>query len=426
MPASFSCESRTAATRVTGVTRKIHVRLSDLRGFHRLANDATVGLTDLVEAMHHTVIRTPGVLGKPPAGRTSGITGLVYKSVRGVTRLVGVGVDALLGVLAPLLADRPSSEEREAILAALNGIFGDYLVASGNPLAIAMHVRRAGMPVAITQAALAAAYPDPGRKMVVLVHGLCMSDRQWARNGHDHGAALAHDIGYTPVYLHYNTGRHISTNGREFGDLMELLLHQWPQPVERLVIIGHSMGGLVARSACHYSARAGHAWPKRLGELIFLGTPHLGAPLESAGAWVDFLMGISPYTAPFARLGKVRSAGIKDLRHGNLRDEDWQAHPPATVGRARVPVPLPEGVRCYAIAASKSEKSNASGARVRGDGLVPVSSALGRHRDASLDLAFPEAHRWVGYGMGHFDLLCRKEVYEHIRDWLNEAPESIR
>jgi pimeloyl-ACP methyl ester carboxylesterase len=408
------------------MTKPVHVRLSDLRGFHRLANDATIGLTDLVEAMHHTVLRTPGVLGKSPTGRTSGVTGLVYKSVRGVTRLAGAGVDALLGVLAPLLADRPSSDEREAVLAALNGIFGDYLAASGNPLAIAMHVRRVGMPVAITRAALAAAFPNSGRKMVVLVHGLCMNDLHWTRNGHDHGAALAHDLGYTPVYLHYNTGLHISTNGHEFGDLMETLLQQWPQPVERLVIIGHSMGGLVARSACHYAARAGHAWPKRLDELIFLGTPHLGAPLERAGAWVDFLMGISPYSAPFARLGKVRSAGIKDLRHGNLRDEDWQAQPPATVRRGCASLPLPESVRCYAMAASKSEKSNALGARIRGDGLVPVSSALGRHRDASLDLAFPEAHRWVGYGMGHFDLLSRVEVYEHVRTWLTKSSGSIR
>ena len=402
--------------------KPVHVRLSDLRGFQRLANDATVGLTDLVEAMHHTVLRTPGILGKSPTGRTAGVTGFVYKSVRGITRLVGGGVDALLGIVAPLLADRPSSQEREAILAALNGIFGDYLMASGNPLAVPMELRKGGVPVTVNRAALATTFPDPGRKIVVLVHGLCMNDLQWARKGHDHGAALAHDLGYAPVYLRYNTGRHISTNGREFDDLMETLLQQWPQPIERLVIIGHSMGGLVARSACHYAARAGHFWPKRLNELIFLGTPHLGAPLERAGAWVDFLMGISPYTAPFAPLGKVRSSGIKDLRHGYLRDEDWQRHSVATVHDGCASLPLPDGVRCYAIAASKQERANSSGARVRGDGLVPVSSALGQGRRASLNLGLPEAQRWVGYGMGHLDLLSRIAVYEHIRDWLTEVP----
>jgi len=398
--------------------KPVRVRVSDLRGIQRLANDATVGLTDLVEAMHHTVLRTPGILGKSPTGRTAGITSFVYNSVRGMTRLVGGGVDALLGILAPLLADRPSSDEREAILAALNGIFGDHLVASGNPLAVPMQLRRGGVPVALNTAALAAAFRDPERKMLVLVHGLCMNDLQWARKGHDHGAALAHQLGYTPVYLHYNTGLHVSANGREFGDLMETLLRQWPQPVERLTIIGHSMGGLVARSACHHAARAGHAWPKRLDELIFLGTPHFGAPLERVGAWMDFLMEISPYTAPFARLGKVRSAGIKDLRHGYLRDEDWQRHPAATAHDARASLALPDGVRCYAIAATLQERANSSGARIRGDGLVPVSSALGQGRHASPNLGLPEAQRWVGYGMGHLDLISSVAVYERIRDWL--------
>ena len=132
---------------------------SDLRGFQRLANDATVGLTVLVESLHHTVLRTPGILGHPPTGRTRGITGLVYKSVRGVTRMVGGGIDALLGVLVPLIAERPSTQEREAVVAALNGVLGDYLVATGNPLAIAMRLRANGTPLALTRAALKTAFP---------------------------------------------------------------------------------------------------------------------------------------------------------------------------------------------------------------------------------------------------------------------------
>jgi len=392
------------------MAKSAHVRLSDLRGFQRLATDATVGLTDLVEAMHHTVARAPGVLGKSPTGRTAGITGFVYKSVRGITRGVGVGVDALLGALQPLLAERPSSDEREAVLAALNGIFGDYLSGSGNPLAISMRIRRDGVPVAIDRAALAAAFPESAREVVLLIHGLCLN-----------GAALAHDLGYTPVYLHYNTGQHVSANGRELADLIESLLADWPRPVAHLTIVGHSMGGLVARSAVHYAARAGHTWPKRLRELVFLGTPHFGAPLERAGAWVDFLIGISPYTAPFARLGKIRSAGIKDLRHGYLRDEDWLTAPQAGRRDAHATLPLPGGVRCYAIAASKQKHANADAARIRGDGLVPVSSALGRHHDAALDLAFPESHQWVGYGIGHLDLLSRSDVYERMRSWLKPS-----
>jgi pimeloyl-ACP methyl ester carboxylesterase len=393
--------------------------LSDLRGFHRLARDATVGLTDLVEAMHHTIASTPAVPGVPGMGPPGGIAGLVYGSVRGVTRLVSGSVDALLGALAPLIADRPSSQEREAVLAALNGVLGDYLAASGNPLAIAMTLRARGTPLTIAKDALTTAFPEPGRKLLVLAHGLCMNDLEWNRARHDHGASLARDLGYTPLYLHYNTGLHISTNGREFADLMEPLLREWPHPIERLAIVGHSMGGLVARSACHYATLAGHAWPKRLDHLVFLGTPHFGVPLARAGTWTDFLVGISPYTKPFARLARIRSAGIDDLRHADLRDEDWQA--PSVKGRRvpRSPLPLPPGVRCYAIAASTQARPDSLGAKILGDGLVPLNSALGVHSDPSLDLGLPETHRWVGYGMGHFDLLAREEVHARIRDWLS-------
>jgi pimeloyl-ACP methyl ester carboxylesterase len=395
--------------------RPNYFRASDLRGLNRLANGAIVGLTDLVEAMHHTILRTPGVFGLSPTGRTNGITGLVYRSVRGVTRAVGVGLDALLGVLAPLIAENRSSQEREAVVSALNGVLGAYLVASGNPLAIPMCFRKAER----RWPSIAQRSPphfDSGRKLLVLVHGLCMNDLQWNRQGHDHGAVLARDLGYAPIYLHYNSGRHIAANGRDFAALLEMLVREWPQPVEQLAIVGHSMGGLVARSACHHGALSGHSWLSLLQDLVFLGTPHFGAPAERAGAKADFLLGISPYSAPFARMGNIRSAGIKDLRRGNLRDDAGATTFSSSLCAGNQP-PLPDGVRCYAIAASRQQRPS-SGSRIRGDGLVPVNSALGYHRDASLSLALPDDHRWVGYGMGHFDLLSRQEVYDRMRSWL--------
>ena len=141
------------------MTRTTHLHPADLRGFARLATQATAGLADLVEAMHHTIARPVG-RGTQPPGRTRGLTGLVYKSVRGVTRLVGGGLDVLLGQLRPTLAGRASSPEREAVLAALNGVLGDYLVASDNPLAIPMSLRREGRPLVLETAALAAAIPQ--------------------------------------------------------------------------------------------------------------------------------------------------------------------------------------------------------------------------------------------------------------------------
>jgi len=395
------------------------IRPSDLRGFNRMAMDATVGLTDLVEAMHHNIAHFPGILGTPTARRTTGITGLVYRSIRRVTGLAGGGIDSILAQLIPMLGDGSSSPGREALLAALNGVLGDYLAATDNPLAIPMRLRRDGRPLELEAQALAAAIPQPNGKLVVLAHGLCMNDLQWNRKGHDHGAALARDLGYTPLYLHYNSGLHVSTNGREFADLIDALLKQWPVPLKELVIIAHSMGGLVSRSACHYGAVAGNDWLRHLRKLIFLGTPHHGTLLERGGNWVNIIMGMSPYTAPFARLGKIRSAGITDLRYGNMLDEDWEGRDRFEHSEdPRRPVPLPDGVQCYTIATTTRRKVGGLSGRFLGDGLVPLRSALGRHKKFALTVPFPKAQQWVGYGMKHLDLLSRPEVYEEIRRWL--------
>jgi hypothetical protein len=194
--------------------------------------------------------------------------------------------------------------------------------------------------------------------------------------------------------------------------------------VESLSILAHSMGGLVARSACHYAQAGAMRWPARLQGLIFVATPHHGAPLERGGNWVDVTLGVSPYTAPLARLGKIRSAGITDLRYGNLVDEDWEGRDPFRGGgdRRRV-VPLPEGVPCYGIAGTTGRDAGRLGSRLLGDGLVPLASALGRHRDPRRDLGLPEARQWVGSGFGHLELLRRPEVWERIRSWLSARRE---
>ncbi|HEX6898218.1 MAG TPA: alpha/beta hydrolase [Thermoanaerobaculia bacterium] len=372
-----------------------------------------MSVTDLVEAMHLNIAKT--VKTAPPAQQvTRGITGLVYRSIRGVARLVGAGLDAVLAPAVARLGEGSSPPGREALLAALNGVVGDHLAASANPLAIPMRLRRDGQPLE-PGPLLAAAIPRPSGRLVVLAHGLCMNDLQWNRKGHDHGAALARDLGYTPLYLHYNSGLHVSTNGRELAGLLESLVRHWPVPVEELAILGHSMGGLVARSACHYGGVEGHDWPRVLKRLVFLGTPHHGSPLERGGNWVDVVLGTTPYTAPLARLGKIRSAGITDLRHGNLLDEDWAGRDRfERSADPRRPVPLPEGVACYAMAA-KAKKG--LGGPWPGDGFVPPDSALGHHEEPGLSLSFPESRRWVLHGTHHFDLLGR-QAYGKIRKWL--------
>ena len=386
------------------------VSLSDVLGLSRLIFEAADGVTGIVEQMHSSVLDTPGL--PPPTWGVRGVTRLVYRGVRGAFRVTGKGIGGAAALIDAKPGDRPTSRGREVALAALNGVIGDHLASTGNPLAIPMRFRRDGRPLKLNATG----------KLAVLVHGLCVSDLQWRRQNHDHGATLAHELGYTPVYLSYNSGLHISVNGRAFGDVLEALVAGWPVEIDELVIIGHSMGGLVARSACRYGEEAGHHWRQKLRKLVFLGTPHHGAPLERLGNWVDVMLGKTPYAAAFARLGQIRSAGVTDLRYGNLTDEDWQGRDRfARAPDRRRPVPLPDGVACYAIAATTAASPGSLKDRLVGDGLVPVASALGRHEDRARSLEFPADRQWVAYETGHLDLLSRHDVYEQIARWLSPS-----
>ncbi len=399
-------------------TKPAALSLSDILGIGRLAADGAAGLTGLVEHMHMSVLETPG-FAPLAEGLTVGLTRLVYRGVSGAFRLTGAGVGAAAALLDARADDRPVSRGREAAVAALNGVVGDHLAETANPLALKMRFRRGGRPLSLNRRALAEAFPDATSKVAVLLHGLCMSDVQWTRQNHDHGAALASDLGFTPVTLSYNSGLHISTNGRAFAEALEALVAEWPQKIEDLVIVGHSMGGLVARSACLYGEAAGHLWREKLRKLVFLGTPHHGAPLERVGNWVDVVVGKTPYAAAFGRFGKIRSAGVTDLRYGNLLDEDWQGRDRfAREPDPRRPVPLPKGVACCAIAATTAASPGALKDRLLGDGLVPVASALGHHKDSARALKFAPDRQWVATETGHLDLLSRRDVYERVAGWL--------
>jgi pimeloyl-ACP methyl ester carboxylesterase len=351
-----------------------------LLGTSRLAIAAVTGVTDLVEAMHAEISRLPLAAARQ---RTSGITGLVYRSVRGVTKLVGSGLDAALGALTPLLG-QAGADEASAAQAALNGVLGDYLEATANPLATPMGLH----PL------VEGATGEP----LILLHGLCMNEAQWRRDGADFPTALA-ALGYQPLGLRYNTGLPVWRNGAELADLLASVAGP-------LTLLGHSMGGLVARSAIA-QARS-KRWPKRLRQLVTLGTPHLGAPLERGGQQVQQLLAVSAYSRPLAALAARRSAGIRDLRHGSLLEAD--------AGKASR-LPLPAGVACYAVAATTAKKPAGPPARWLGDGLVPVASALGQHREATRRLAFTDTA--VFTGLGHLALQTDAAVLRQLQAWLD-------
>jgi hypothetical protein len=380
---------------------------SDVRGAAKLAVDSVHGVVGIVEAMHKRIANVGPLRGGEADRPTTGITGLVYRSIRGTTGLVGGALDlALAGVQQALdaaAAKQPgdaASPRRDAVVAALNGVVGDHLARTGNPLAIPMTlVRHAEI--------------EPRPHLLVLLHGLCMNDHQWLRNGLDLGPALAPALAASPVYLRYNTGRHISVNAREFAAALQRMVDDWPVPVTEITLLGHSMGGLVARSAVHHATYEGMAWRPLLRNMVFLGSPHHGAPLERGGNWLHRALGVAPYVAPLTRLSGLRSEGITDLRHGNLLDADWSGD---RFGHrdARTPVPLPAGVNCYAVAGVLGEG-------LLGDGLVTVDSALGRHPRRSLHLALPRSHRWVVQGVSHLDLLGSPAEADQLRRWLSAA-----
>jgi pimeloyl-ACP methyl ester carboxylesterase len=385
------------------------LRLSDLHGVARLGVDATMGMTDLVEAMHAAIAR-PGLgLRDAAPERTTGITGLVYRGIRYVAGVTGTGLDAVLA--------REGAEyertyaEREAAIAILNGVLGDHLAATANPLAIPMRLHHAGRPLILHSDTLSRTLPNVGPKLLILVHGLCMNDLQWTRDGHDHGQMLAESLGYTPLYLHYNSGLSIADNGRCFAELLDVLVAEWPSPVEEITLIGHSMGGLLARSACHDAENNDRAWMRSLRNLVCMGSPHHGAPLERGGRRLDLLLGTMPFAAPLARIGKLRSVGITDLRYGNAL---------STRGR-HCAVPLPKGVRCYAIAATTGRRRDDLKDRWIGDGLVSVASALGHHSDPGRAIGFAKKRQWIGYGMNHLDLLNHPDAADRLLRWLNRA-----
>jgi pimeloyl-ACP methyl ester carboxylesterase len=393
--------------------------VGDLRGLTRLGFDATVGVTDLVEQMHRTIGDWALPLGRPRGTRTRGITCAVYGTVRGTTRLIGRGADASLRLLEPRARVARLSPKREAALAIVNGVWGDHLEATGNALAIPMSLRIDGRRIELTAAGLKAALPHAGGRIAVLLHGLCMNDLQWRRNGHHHGAMLARELGYTVLALHYSSGLHISDNGERFAALLEQLIAHWPVPVEELVLVGHSMGGMVARSACHIAESRQLGWLARLTRLVCMGAPHHGAVLERGGHRIDSVLGLSPYTAPFARLRKARSAGITDLRYGNIRRGDWAGrHPYDQKHDDRTPTPLPAGVEVYLLAATTAAEPRGLRHAVVGDGLVTLASAWGEHRDKALALAVPASHKRLITRASHWDLLSRPEAADLLRRWL--------
>ena len=312
----------------------------------------------------------------------------------------------------------------------LNGVVGDYLSERQNGLAIDMAFYHAGQPLVLTPASLGAVYPNPTGKLCVLVHGLGCHEGVWAfrqtqPNPEDqsYGTLLQAECGFTPFYLRYNTGLHISQNGRSLARLLGQLLDSYPVPVEEIVLIGHSMGGLVLRSACHYGAEEGAAWTAQVSRVIYLGTPHDGAYLEQLGyAAATVLQAVPhPVTRLIGNIANLRSQGIQDLRYGSLVDEDWVGGVTRIGHDPRQPIPWLATARHYLAVGTLAEDPESSVNALLGDALVWASHAhgpswreQGSHADDHVQ-RFPQVH--------HLALARHPAVYQQIKLWCTQEED---
>jgi pimeloyl-ACP methyl ester carboxylesterase len=225
------------------------------------------------------------------------------------------------------------------------------------------------------------------------------------------------ELGFTPLYVRYNTGRHISENGRELAELLEELIQAWPVPVDEVVLIGHSMGGLVGRSACHYGADS--ACVAKVRHVFTLGTPHRGAPLEQVTNAATAALARLPETRPLAKALNIRSVGIKDLRYGYLVDECWMDQDcDAYLRNTSKEIPFLPTARHYFICATLSREADAPVGRIIGDLLVLRPSAWA-HEGRGKRMQFPIEHYHHIGGANHFDLLNHPAIYAQIRRCLS-------
>ena len=401
-----------------------------LRALSALLHDTVDFVVDLVEAGHASSARhamrvltaVPALAGPARLAEEVRVaaTALSLGSVRTVNRaaqaLTELGIDAAtgLGLLregAPvepiaLRSDIMGSRAwlSDAALGALNGAVGDRLHQSGSALDLGFSLRSGDthFPVKSSEPP---PFSWPGPRVAVFVHGVSTTEWSWswsAESFHGDPAAcfgvlLERDVGLRPLYARYNSGRKIAENGRLLAIGLEKLFDQAPEGVEELVLVGHSMGGLVARSACAFAAKAGHGWLARVRRVFCITSPHQGAPLEKLGHAVTAMLGSidAPGTLIPAAILARRSAGIRDLREGDIGDE----------------APVLPGVPHYFVSATITKDASHPAGWLLGDLLVRTVSASGPE---GIELRVPVETAAVG-GLLHQEVQNHPAVYALLR-----------
>ena len=414
------------------------MRADEVQDVATLARLTLRGSATRIHEVHQGIAdRAFGAIGPVAAPVKVAHDAIAATAYAGVRLALGVGA-RVVGEVAAIGASGTSVDDVPAgrvALAILNGAHGDLVERAAPALAVRMGVRCGGRSVPLDPAGLRESFPDATGSIAVFLHGLTENEGAWCFKAERHhgsreityGTLLHRDLGMTPVFLRYNTGLHISDNGHALDDLLTALVDAWPVPVQDVVLLGHSMGGLVARSALHQAGGGtsdAKPWTRLVRDTVTLGSPHLGAPLERGVHRLTHALGRLPETRPLATLLSLRSVGIKDLRHGTLVEADWTGRDlDDVVPGGHTHVPLHDGARHFVVLATLSRNPAGRAADLLGDLLVPPRSASGDTGDDDR-LAFPPDHVHRLGGLHHFDLLNHPLVYQRIRAWLVGRPEG--
>lgn len=386
-----------------------------------VVNAGFQAVTARVQEMHQAIagstfdhlLRVPGL--SMPTRIVQGVHDAITQGVYAAVRHGGGAALSLAGQAERIAADpaRVPGAREQAARSALNGVFGDRLAASASHLAFPMGWFADGKPLDLTPDALRGLRPRVG----LFLHGLACDEQSWVLRSDawrasawdgvlkpgepvHYGPLLAHELDLSAVYLRYNTGLSIDANAEQLAAQLAQAAAAAPH-VQEWLLIGHSMGGLVARRA-HALLADDDTLAARTPMIVCLGSPHQGARLEQLGRLATDALNLSAITQPLGRIANARSQGIKDL-HGGLKGAPTPTRPPA--------LRLVFGT----LADEADTGVGALVGRLLGDGLVMPGSA-------SDDGLVGDVERVELAGIGHMALLNHPRVYEVLRRWLG-APE---